>query len=122
MVLNKTRRSEATAAVTAAAVSRTMTSAVLLVVSMSCITTTPSMVTAFSVVQAPTNKAIKTLTTTKTTTTTTTSLFVGSPATTTNDFGTAMPEPETIYERLGMEEEKVAVGINPQDFLEWIGT
>lgn len=42
--------------------------------------------------------------------------------TTGNDFGSAMPETQDIYERLGVPEDKLAIGINPEELLEHVGT
>lgn len=35
-----------------------------------------------------------------------------------NDFGSKMP---TVYERLGFEEDKIAIGIQPNEVLQWLG-
>ena len=38
------------------------------------------------------------------------------------DFGTAMPEEVSVYEKLGIEEDNLALGINPEDLLTYVGT
>ena len=35
-----------------------------------------------------------------------------------NDFGSKMP---TVYERLGFEEDKIAIGVDPNEVLQWLG-
>jgi len=38
-------------------------------------------------------------------------------------FASAMPTPEeTPYAKLGVEEDQLALGVDPEDFLKWIGT
>ena len=39
-----------------------------------------------------------------------------------SDFGTAMPETVSPYERIGIEEEELAIGIDPEDVIQYIGT
>jgi hypothetical protein len=39
-----------------------------------------------------------------------------------SDFGTAMPEPMSVHEQLGIQPEGLALGINPDDVLAYIGT
>jgi hypothetical protein len=43
-------------------------------------------------------------------------------ATATSDFASAMPEVKSSYERLGVSEDKVALGINVNEILQYIGT
>lgn len=40
----------------------------------------------------------------------------------TSDFATAMPEAMSSYERLGVPEDKLALGIDPNEVLQWLGT
>lgn len=42
--------------------------------------------------------------------------------TTTSDFASAMPDAGDAYSRLGVEEEKVALGVDPNEILQWLGT
>lgn len=35
-----------------------------------------------------------------------------------NDFGSKMP---TVYDRLGFDEDKIGIGINPSEVLQWLG-
>lgn len=39
-----------------------------------------------------------------------------------SDFGSAMPEQVSPYERIGISEDKLALGINPEDVLAYAGT
>ena len=39
-----------------------------------------------------------------------------------SDFASAMPEEVDPHDIIGVEPEKLALGINPDDFLEWVGT
>lgn len=39
-----------------------------------------------------------------------------------SDFGSAMPEQVTPYEKIGIAEEQLALGINPEDVISYIGT
>jgi hypothetical protein len=41
-----------------------------------------------------------------------------------SDFGSAMPAAEVVdpHDIIGVEPEKLALGINPDEFLEWVGT
>jgi len=46
-----------------------------------------------------------------------------STSTTSSDFGTAMPErPSSPYEELGIKSEQLALGVDPSEVLEYIGT
>jgi len=38
-----------------------------------------------------------------------------------SDFGTAMPE-RNVYEALGIEEGKLALGVKPEEVLQYLGT
>jgi hypothetical protein len=40
----------------------------------------------------------------------------------TSDFGTAMPEATSYLEQLGIEEDKLALGIDPVEVYKYIGT
>ena len=40
----------------------------------------------------------------------------------TSDFGSAMPETVSPYERIGITEDQLALGINPEDVLAYLGT
>lgn len=40
----------------------------------------------------------------------------------TSDFGSAMPEEVSPYDRIGIKEEQLALGINPEDIVKYIGT
>jgi hypothetical protein len=40
----------------------------------------------------------------------------------TSDFGSAMPEEVDPHDIIGVEPEKLALGISPSEFLEWVGT
>lgn len=44
--------------------------------------------------------------------------FADEDETSENDFGSKMP---TVYDRLGFEEEKIGLGINPSEVLQWLG-
>ena len=58
-------------------------------------------------------------------TTTTTSLGVStevSDQTKANDFGSAMPAEVDPHDIIGVKPDELALGINPSDFLEWVGT
>lgn len=35
---------------------------------------------------------------------------------------TTLPNTETIYDRLGVSKENIAIGIDAEEFMEWIGT
>ena len=39
-----------------------------------------------------------------------------------SDFGSAMPEEVSPYERIGITEDQLALGINPEDVLAYLGT
>jgi hypothetical protein len=39
-----------------------------------------------------------------------------------SDFGSAMPPAVDPHDIIGVEPEKLALGINPDEFLEWVGT
>jgi hypothetical protein len=41
-----------------------------------------------------------------------------------SDFGSAMPQPAEVdpHDIIGVEPDKLALGINPDEFLEWVGT
>ena len=39
-----------------------------------------------------------------------------------SDFGSAMPETVSPYERIGITEDQLALGINPEDVLAYVGT
>lgn len=39
-----------------------------------------------------------------------------------SDFGSAMPEEVSPYERIGIQEDQLALGINPEDVLAYCGT
>ena len=39
-----------------------------------------------------------------------------------SDFGTAMPEPVSIYDQIGIGEEDLALGVDPREFYNYIGT
>ena len=39
-----------------------------------------------------------------------------------SDFGSAMPKEVSPYERIGISEEQLALGINAQDVIDYIGT
>ena len=39
-----------------------------------------------------------------------------------NDFGTAMPPQKNVYEELGIEEGKLALGVQPEEVLNYLGT
>lgn len=39
-----------------------------------------------------------------------------------NDFGSAMPEKEDPHVTIGVEPEKLAIGINATEFLQYVGT
>jgi hypothetical protein len=58
----------------------------------------------------------RSLTITATTTTTALASDVAS------DFGSAMPKEVSPYERLGITEDQLALGINPEDVLNYCGT
>ena len=68
--------------------------------------------------------------TTSMTTATSTSLKMSSTATTTtttesnsaSDFGSAMPKEVDPHDIIGVEPEKLALGIDPYEYLEWAGT
>lgn len=38
-----------------------------------------------------------------------------------SDFESAMPASESVYERLGVAEDKVAIGIDANEILQWLG-
>ena len=40
----------------------------------------------------------------------------------TSDFSSAMPEEVSPYDRIGIKEEQLALGINPEDIVKYIGT
>ena len=39
-----------------------------------------------------------------------------------SDFGSAMPEEVSAYERIGITEDQLALGINPEEVISYIGT
>lgn len=43
-------------------------------------------------------------------------------ATEANDFASAMPEEVDPHVTIGVDPDDLAIGINPSEFLEWIGT
>jgi hypothetical protein len=57
------------------------------------------------------------------TTTTTTGICMSSTtANASSDFGSAMPTKVDPHDIIGVEPEKLALGIDPDEFLEWVGT
>lgn len=42
--------------------------------------------------------------------------------TSSSDFGSSMPSAPGVYEKLGLSEEELAVGVKPAEVLEWLGT
>eukprot|EP00529_Nitzschia_sp_RCC80_P035402 CAMPEP_0113491714 /NCGR_PEP_ID=MMETSP0014_2-20120614/27697_1 /TAXON_ID=2857 /ORGANISM="Nitzschia sp." /LENGTH=178 /DNA_ID=CAMNT_0000385511 /DNA_START=28 /DNA_END=560 /DNA_ORIENTATION=+ /assembly_acc=CAM_ASM_000159 len=66
---------------------------------------------------AATNTILKMSSSTATATTTT-----DANSSAASDFGSAMPEEVDPHDIIGVEPEKLALGIDPHEFLEWVGT
>lgn len=73
------------------------------------------MINAFSIPRIPFRRTMVLLQSTSTTESDSSS------SSSSSDFGSAMPKPKTVYEKIGYTEDEMALGIDPDDFLRWIG-